>query len=71
VLNRLIGGTQKITTLQASTAKQLDAATYALDILRTELTAAMPFSTLQAAASTVVPKARPLRTEARQAQLAA
>ena len=57
--------------LQRSAGQQLDAASYALDILKFELTAAMHFGGLPAKPSTVVLLARPLRTPRQKQPIAA
>ncbi len=71
VVTGAIGSAALAEQLQRSASLQLDAAGYALDILRTELAAAMQIAKPAPAASTVVKLSRPLRTNKQQQALAA
>jgi hypothetical protein len=71
VVTGAIGSAALAGQLQRSASLQLDAAGYALDILRTELAAAMQIAKPAAAVSTVVKLHRPLRTNKQQQALAA
>jgi hypothetical protein len=71
VVTGAIGSAARAGQLQRSASLQLDAAGYALDILRTELVAAMQIAKPAPAVSTVVKLHRPLRTNKQQQALAA
>jgi hypothetical protein len=71
VVSGAIGSAARAGQLQRTASQQLDAAGYALDILKSELSAAMNAAAPASAVLTVVKLQRPLRTNKQQQALAA
>jgi len=66
-----IGSAALANQLQRSAGQQLDSAGYALDILKSELSAAMQFGHPEPVAVAALPPARPLRATQKRQPLAA
>lgn len=71
VVSGAIGSAALAGQLQRKASLQLDAAGYALDVLKSELSAAMSIAAPAPSVSTVVKLERPLRTNKQQQALAA